>query len=95
MLKCTCMWKTKNKKYEKDSHDLDYYYEYNYYDGAYMDQMHAEVCSNDLISILPWLLVFLHWVELRVKVLCNGWPRIVVVRVRPILQDEEILVCHP
>ena len=23
---------------------MDYYYEYNYYDGAYMDQMHAEVC---------------------------------------------------
>lgn len=30
------------QKVVKDSHDLDYYYEYNYYDGAYMDQMHAE-----------------------------------------------------
>ena len=37
----------------KDVHDLDYYYEYNYYDGAYLEQQAAEVSARACVCVVP------------------------------------------
>ena len=44
----------------QDAHDLDYYYEYNYYDGAYMEQAAAEVsvCVRACVCVCVCVCVY-------------------------------------